>query len=246
MLRRFCLRCARASAVILSQPSSSQTARWQQFDSLPSLELTACHFILESAARAIATRGFFSIVLSGGNAPRHVYRALCAAQTDWSVWHVYFGDERCLPADDPERNSHMAHTVWLDHVAIPSAQIHSIRGESGPDAAAASYVRELAVLGEFDLVLLGLGEDGHTASLFPGGGWEQTANLPAAIPVYDAPKPPPLRVSLSPGRVSHALQVLFLVSGNEKKQAVANWRAGVEIPASRILPTDGVDIFLYA
>jgi 6-phosphogluconolactonase len=225
--------------------SSSQIVRWHEFDSLPGLERAACHFILESAARAIATRGVFSIVLSGGTAPRHVYRALCAAQTDWSAWHVYFGDERCLPVDDPERTSHMAHAIWLGHVAIPPSQIHLIHSELGPDAAASGYAQEIAGLAEFDLVLLGLGEDGHTASLFPGGGWEQAANLPVAIPVYAAPKLPARRVSLSPERLRHALQVLFLVSGNQKMQAVTNWRAGVEIPASRISPPGGVDVFLY-
>jgi 6-phosphogluconolactonase len=258
--------------------ASSQTRRWHEFDSVIDFEQAARRFILEHAERAIAARGAFSIVLAGGNTPRNIYRALCDADTDWSAWHVYFGDERCLPADDPERNSHMARSAWLDHVAIPSQQIHPIPGELGPETAADSYARELAEVGEFDLVLLGLGEDGHTASLFPGGAWEHAKTnlpcagacpardkrvrvqgtllqnrwhngrggfpLPAVIPVLDAPKPPPQRVSLTPARLSQTSSVLFLVSGKDKREAVMNWQAGIAIPASSICPLAGVDIFV--
>jgi 6-phosphogluconolactonase len=224
---------------------SLQTCRWHEFDSRISLEQTASRFILETAERAIAARDIFRIVLSGGNTPCNVYRTLCAADTDWSAWHIYFGDERCLPADDPERNSRMARTSWLDHVAIPSRQIHPIPGELGPETAAANYALDLAEVDEFDLVLLGLGEDGHTASLFPGGAWEHATALPAVIPVHDSPKPTPQRVSLSPVRLSHALCVMYLVIGKDKREAVMNWRAGVAIPASRICPPAGVDVFLH-
>lgn len=224
---------------------ASQTCRWHEFDSGAGFEQAASRFILDKAQRAIVARGAFRIVLAGGNTPRSIYRALRDADTDWSAWHVYFGDERCLPADDPERNSQMARSVWLDHVAIPFRQIHPVPGELGPDAAAANYAQDLAEVDEFDLVLLGLGEDGHTASLFPGGAWEHETVLPVVIPVHDAPKPPPQRVSLSPARLSHASCVMFLVCGKGKREAVMNWRAGVAIPASRICPSAGVDVFLH-
>ncbi|BBJ00357.1 6-phosphogluconolactonase [Ferrigenium kumadai] len=223
---------------------ASQTCRWHEFDSSMAFEQAACRFILENAERAIAARGAFRIVLSGGDTPRNIYRALRDADTDWSAWHIYFGDERCLPAEDPERNSHMARSAWLDHVAIPPRQIHPISGELGPDAAAASYAQDLAEVGEFDLVLLGLGEDGHTASLFPATAWEHMKALSTVVPVLDAPKPPSQRVSLSAARLSRASSVLFLVSGKDKREAVMNWQAGVAIPASRICPPAGVDIFL--
>lgn len=192
----------------------------------------------------IAERGLFRIVLAGGNTPRSIYPKLCDADTDWSAWHAYFGDERCLPASDSGRNSYMARAQWLDRVTIPSPQIHVIRAELGPEAAAARYAAELAHVDEFHLVLLGLGEDGHNVSLFSGGAWEQAASLPAVIPVFDAPKLTAQRVSLSPEHLSRAERVLYLVSGSSKREAVTNWRGGATLPASRICPPAGVDIFL--
>ncbi|MDO8988808.1 MAG: 6-phosphogluconolactonase [Sideroxyarcus sp.] len=223
---------------------SSQTCRWHEFNNRAPFEQAASRDILEAAQRAIEAQGAFRIVLAGGNTPRDIYRMLCHADTDWSAWHIYFGDERCLPADHPERNSSMARSVWFDHVAVPLRQIHVIPAELGPQKAAANYARELAGIAEFDLVLLGLGEDGHTASLFPGGAWEHANAWPDVLPVHDAPKPPSHRVSLSPARLSHAARVMFLASGESKHEAVMKWRAGVAIPASRICPAGGVDIFL--
>lgn len=223
---------------------SLQTSRWHEFNDSTAFEQATSRYILAAAQRAIAARGAFRVVLAGGNTPRDIYHTLCTADTDWSAWHIYFGDERCLPADHPERNSSMARGVWLDHVTVPVRQIHVIPAELGPETAAADYARELAGIGDFDLVLLGLGEDGHTASLFPGGAWEYARAWPDVLPVLDAPKPPPHRVSLSPGRLSHAVQVMFLVSGESKHEAITKWRAGFAIPASRICPAGGVDIFL--
>lgn len=223
---------------------SPQTCRWHEFTSQSSFEQAAIGFILESAERAIASRGAFHIVLAGGHTPRNIYRALRSAVTKWPSWHIYFGDERCLPPDSPDRNSSIARAEWLNHVDIPSRQIHVIPAELGAESAAVLYALELEDVDNFDLVLLGLGEDGHTASLFPGGAWEHAQLLPTVIAVHDAAKPPPQRVTLSPERLSHAARVMYLVSGNEKRQAVINWRAGAAIPASRIRPPAGVDIFL--
>jgi len=222
-----------------------QTRRWHEFPDRTGLEQSALRFILESAEQAIAERGTFKLALAGGHTPFGIYQALCNAETDWSAWQVYFGDERCLPAENPRRNSRMARAAWLDHVPIPPAQIHTIPAELGPEEAARRYARELAEVGEFDLVLLGLGEDGHTVSLFPGGAWEQATSWPVAIPVFAAPKPPSQRVSLSPARLSQARRVLFLVGGDGKQQALTAWRNGAPIPASRICPPAGVDVFLH-
>ena len=165
-----------------------------------------------------------------------------ALKTNWAAWHIYFGDERCLPAADPERNSTMARDAWLDHVPVPKKQVYAIPAEMGAKAAAAAYSATLQQVGEFDLVLLGLGEDGHTASLFPGNDWGQEADSPVALPVFDAPKAPAERVSLSAWRLSQAKQVLFLVTGESKHEAVMNWRAGANIPARAITPLHGVDV----
>jgi 6-phosphogluconolactonase len=222
----------------------SQEIRWHEFDNLPNFEQAAGEFILHASEQAIAANGAFRIVLAGGSTPRNIYRQLCEVDTDWSAWNIYFGDERCLPVRDPERNSRMARDAWLGRVAIPSRQIHTIPAELGPEAGALRYARELAGVGDFDLVLLGLGEDGHTASLFPGGDWERATALPAVIPVHDAPKPPAQRVSLSPERLSRARQVMYLVGGETKRDAIENWRAGAALPASRICPDAGVDVFM--
>jgi 6-phosphogluconolactonase len=223
--------------------AASPEYRWHEFDSRIAFEQAASRFILESAELSIATRGAFHMVLAGGNTPRDIYRGLCNAETDWSAWHVYFGDERCLPADDPERNSSMARSTWLDQVSIPVRQVHVIQGELGPEAAAASYARDLAEVGEFDLVLLGLGEDGHTASLFPGRDWGEAEDAQPVLAVHDAPKMPSDRVSLSARRLSDARRVMFLVTGTSKMDAVNRLKAGERLPASAIRPESGIDIY---
>jgi 6-phosphogluconolactonase len=101
-------------------------------------------------------------------------------------------------------------------------------------------------LGDVDLVLLGLGEDGHTASLFPGHDWGVVPNSPDVLAVFDAPKPPPQRVSLSAARLSRAREVLFLVEGASKRDAVARWRMGADIPARSVRPSAGVDVLVEA
>lgn len=198
--------------------------------------------IARAAEQAIIDSGTFRLVLAGGHAPRALYERLRALKTDWAAWHVYFGDERCLPAVDLGRNSTLARDVWLNHVPVPQQQVYAIPTEMGAKAAAAAYATALQQVGEFDLVLLGLGEDGHTASLFPGNDWGQEVDSPVALPVFDAPKAPAERVSLSAWRLSQAKQVLFLVTGESKHDAVMNWRAGANIPARAITPPHGVDV----
>jgi 6-phosphogluconolactonase len=160
------------------------------------------------------------------------------------MWNVYFGDERCLPVDDPARNSRMAGEAWLDHVFIPTVQFHAIPAELGAVRAAQLYGKTIHAVGEFDLVFLRLGEEGHTASLFPGHEWGTAPQSPDALAVFDSPKPPPQRVSLSAARLSRAWQVLFLVSGEAKHKAVFDWRAGKDIPARAITPVAGVDVWV--
>lgn len=226
--------------------SRPQICRWHTCPSPDELSRTAAQRILQCARLAIARNGCFSIVLAGGSTPRQVYALLRTSTADWSCWQVYFGDERCLPAAHPERNSRMAAESWLDHVAIPPAQIHPIPAELGPQLAMVAYTKTLETVAEleFDLVLLGLGEDGHTASLFPGQEWGAEPGSPPVLAVLDAPKPPPQRVSLSATRLSRAREVMFLVSGAGKQRAVADWRAGKNIPALSITPPGGVDVLL--
>jgi 6-phosphogluconolactonase len=223
-----------------------QKCRWHSFHTVDELEQSAAQTILLAAQDSIHQRGAFHIVLAGGTTPRRIYALLRNEDANWAAWHIYFGDERCLPADHDERNSRMAARAWLDHVAIPTGQIHLIPAETGAEIAASAYTKTLEGIRMFDLVLLGLGTDGHTASLFPHHDLGNTSHAPAAIAVHDAPKPPPQRVSLSAHRLSDARQAMFLVTGGAKRQAVRDWRNGANIPAAAIAPACGVDVFLEA
>ncbi len=194
------------------------------------------------AKSCLEQRGYFSIVLAGGTTPRELYRQLRHLSTDWQCWHIYFGDERYLPAGDPDRNDSMAATAWLDHVAIPAAQIHRVSTGDSVNTAAAAYASVLQQAPGFDLALLGLGEDGHTASLFPG---DRSAHNSAelAVAVTNAPKPPSQRVSMSPACLSMAAAVWFIVTGDSKRPALQAWLAGAPLPPQAIRPRAGIDIF---
>lgn len=197
--------------------------------------------ITDVANHCIATKGCFQCVLAGGETPRQLYQRLAAITTDWSRWFIYFGDERCLPTADSERNDNMAAKAWLDHIAIPHSHIHRFWAELGPAKAAEDYANTLKNIGDFDLVLLGIGEDGHTASLFP---YMQNALCEDAVTtaVYAAPKPPPQRVSLSARRLSAADRVWFLVCGENKREALTRWLANWPLPVLTVMPSGGVDI----
>ncbi|MEO8849816.1 MAG: 6-phosphogluconolactonase [Casimicrobiaceae bacterium] len=226
--------------------NAAQTCRWHPVADRDAMGVRAAARIVAAAARALDARGQFHIVLAGGNTPVGTYARLRGISTDWGAWHVWFGDERCVPVDDTERNSRMAATAWLDHVALLPAQVHPIPAELGAAIGAERYARTLAKVAEFDLVLLGLGDDGHTASLFPGHPWGDASGSPAALAVLDAPKPPPQRVSLSASRLGFAREVLFLVDGDDKRDAIAAWRAGELLPAAAIRPAAGVDVIVTA
>lgn len=221
-----------------------QQCRWHRYNTTPELEQAATLAIMSAAQKSISERNAFHLVLAGGTTPRKIYELLRTKITNWQSWHIYFGDERCLPVDHPERNSIMATHVWLDHVSIPKQKIHIIPAELGADQAATNYAKILSNIEMFDLVLLGLGEDGHTASLFPGHDWGTSIDAPPALAVNDAPKPPPQRVSLSAHRLSQTRQLMFLVTGESKRQAVKDWKDGKNIPAAAISPNDGVEIYL--
>jgi len=223
-----------------------QRCRWHAQADRDTLQEAAVAWLLAAAGAAIDARGQFHLVLAGGETPRGLYHRLSEARADWPRWHIYFSDERCLPAADPARNSHLAGAAWLDQVPIPAAQIHVIPAELGAAPAAAAYGATLSEVGDFDLVLLGLGEDGHTASLFPGHDWGAVPGAPDTLAVYDSPKPPPERVSLSAARLGRARQVLFLIGGDGKRDALAAWRAGRDLPARSIAPAAGVDVLLEA
>lgn len=201
---------------------------------LPSVDAVAAEtarWILAAAASAISARGRFALVLAGGRTPLAAYTLLVGQVADWDRWHIFLGDERCLSPSDPGRNSVAAAQAFLDRVPIPAGNAHWIPVELGSEAGAAAYDSMIAPWLPFDLVLLGMGEDGHTASLFPG---HPVPAGPLVIPVHGSPKPPPERVSLTPGALASCRDMLILITGAEKQEAVAQWRRGADLPVARV------------
>jgi 6-phosphogluconolactonase len=174
---------------------------WHTLETADDVALAAYQHILEAAKSAIAEREQFKLVLAGGTTPEKVYRLLAQFDADWPKWFIYYGDERCLPADHADRNSVMAEQALLSKVATPKSQIFTIPTELGAEQAAAEYRQTVKAALPFDLVLLGMGEDGHTASLFPG---HQHDAEELAHAVYNSPKPPPERVSISAKALGNA------------------------------------------
>ena len=198
-------------------------------------EALASHAAARVAAlcrQAVEDHGRCHLVLAGGHTPRRCYELLRAMKLPWAALHVWFGDERCLPPGDPERNDAMADGALLAHVPIPPAQVHRIAAEQGPEAAAEVYAALLAAAPPMDIVLLGMGEDGHTASLFPDNPALVDARL--AVPVHGAPKPPPARVSMGLRTLNAAHHRLILVAGKDKAAALARVRSGEALPVARL------------
>lgn len=217
--------------------------RWHVFAESAQLTAAVVEAVRAQSEAAIGARGAFHVVLAGGTTPRHIYRQLAKLSMDWSRWHIYFGDERCLPDGAPDRNDTMAFDTWLSHVPVPLAQIRTLPADAQQDALD-SYTRQLDDAGTFDLVLLGLGEDGHTASLFPGAEVAAYAGTADLLVIVDAPKAPARRVSMSANRLSNARSVFFLVSGAAKRGALRDLRDGADIPAACISSASGlVDVY---
>jgi 6-phosphogluconolactonase len=218
-----------------------KNSRWHYLETAEQVAETAYQHIVNAAASAISERGKFKLVLAGGSTPEKVYRLLANANADWANWHIYYGDERCLPADHPDRNSLMATRVFLGKVAIPANQIFTMPAELGPELAAENYRLTVAEAGMFDMVLLGMGEDGHTASLFPG---HQHPQDELAHAVYNSPKSPPERVSISAKALSNTRGMIFLITGANKQEAVKQWRSGSDLPVASIAPANPVDVYI--
>ena len=179
------------------------------------------------AAALMADPGIVHLALAGGSTPQRAYELLGALRSDWSGVHLWFGDERCVPEGDEDAN----HVMATRALEAPRATWHRILGELGPDAAAAAYAAELAGV-TLDLTLLGLGEDGHTASLFPHNAALDLDGV--AVGVRGAPKPPPERVSLTLDCLNASGRIVLLVAGEGKREALARVLAGPDpdVPAS--------------
>jgi 6-phosphogluconolactonase len=208
----------------------------------------AADFILEHAHKAIGERNEFRIALSGGNTPRPVYARLAAVAHDlpWELIHITFGDERCVPPDDPESNFRMARETLLAPAAVPEKSILRMRGEIDPQIAAQEYQDRLDVMasqrGEpiyrHDLILLGLGDDGHTASLFPGtAALEETTRRVVANFV---PKLNGWRLTFTFPLINHAQHILFVVGASKNSALIERVLKGdSQLPAARVDPSGG-------
>jgi len=223
---------------------------------LEALSLRAASIFVSASKNSIAAKKRFAVAISGGSTPRRLYTLLGSEayrdQVDWQHVHFFWADERCVPKDDEASNFRIAFDALLSKIALPQENIHRIKGEEAPDKAARDYEEEIRrFFGEserpgFDLIILGMGEDGHTASLFPGSkSLEETVKL--AIPVY-LEKPGKNRITLTLPVLNSADQILFLVAGPSKAAVLSEVLGEGEkkkgFPVGLVRPDHGSMIWL--
>ena len=209
----------------------------------------AANFIVDLAHKSLRERNEFRIALSGGNTPRPVYARLGTLGPDlpWELFRITFGDERCVPPDDAESNYRMTNEAMLSHLPIPPGNVRRIQGVGDAVANARLYEDELrtffndASWPRFDLVLLGMGDDGHTASLFPGSAAlnEQQAWVAANwVEKFNA-----YRITLTVPAINHAAHIAFLVTGENKAERLSEVLSGEssseQLPSQLIKPLNG-------
>src|SRR5258708_6394583 len=209
------------------------------------------------AGESVCTHGEFTLCLSGGSTPAATYDLLATRfhlSVDWKEVQFYWGDERCVPPDDPERTYARANRPMLSKIALRPDQVHRMRGEDPPAKAAAAYEDELrkqfgleeGEFPRFDLIMLGLGDNRHTASLFPGDpAIHETQRMVVAVEVDAEPRD---RLSITPPVINNALRVMFLVAGQGKAAAVKDVLEGPRdpdrFPAQIVAPHNGEVIWL--
>jgi 6-phosphogluconolactonase len=220
------------------------------FDDLEALSQGAAEFFADKARNAVTARGRFSVALSGGSTPRRTYEILARPifqdRLDWTRAHVFWGDERCVELDDPRSNALMAREALLRHVPVPAGQVHPMDCRSSPREAARRYealLQSFFAGGEpcFDLILLGLGENGHTASLFPGAlVLTETERWVAEVYVAEQALH---RLTLTAAFINRAAAVAFLVAGAAKaavvREVIEGPRDPGRLPAQLIHPESG-------
>lgn len=223
-----------------------------KYPDLDTLSRQAANYTVQLANQAIVTHGRFTIALAGGSTPKKLYALLAGepyrSQIDWTSVEVFWGDERCVPPDSEDSNFHMAQEALLSKVPIPTSQVHRMPADQ-PDheAACQAYTAEIRRtfgtdgIPSFDLIQLGIGPEGHTASLFPHQASlheQQRLVMPVTVP-----KPPPERLTFTPPLLNAARHVLFLVAGAEKADVVHAILEGEyqpdEYPAQIVRPTNG-------
>ena len=218
----------------------------QKFRDSDELSQSAAKAFIELAKQAIAERGRFLVSLSGGGTPMKLYERLANEKIDWTHVHFFWGDERCVPVDDPGNTYGQTKKILFDKIG--TTNIHRIESELEPDSASVAYTHTLSGFADtplnfprFDLVLLGMGDDGHTASLFPGSPVD--IDMPTIAVTAHYQDRPANRVSLTPKVFNQAREIWFLVTGAGKAETlrrVINGERNLEqLPAQRIQPVNG-------
>ena len=204
---------------------------WLIFDDEMSLSKALAQEILNIAKKSIFEKDCFSIVLTGGQSVLSLYKILSKADSNWDKWHIYIGDERCVPMDHKDRSDRVINEIWLDNSAIPKKNIHFIKAELGLLEARLEYENTLKRIGTFDIVLLSMGEDGHIASLFPNHVYLEEQMV---VVEQDSPKPPKERVSMSYQQLNKAHYIFKLIIGESKQKAVTLLEQNVNLPITRV------------
>jgi 6-phosphogluconolactonase len=228
----------------------------KSFKDIHELSQYAAWSFIETATESIEDRGRFLAALSGGSTPMRLYELLGTQfqnKVDWSRVHFFWGDERCVPVDDSGNSYGQTKKVFFDKIRIPEENIHRIRSELQPDSAAKDYASTLKLFSEppfdwpsFDLGLLGMGEDGHTASLFPGS--PVVVDSPTLAVTANYQGRPANRVTLTQNVLNSSRKIMFLITGKAKavtlKRVLSDTYTPEELPAQRIKPTHGNLIWL--
>ncbi len=197
-----------------------------------SLASGATEHLVRILQTGLAQASRFHWVLAGGKTPAACYRQMTRETLDWQRLDLSLGDERCLPVDHPERNDTLIRNTLLQAEGPRLARFEPMRAEWGAEVASAHHAKVLETLGPIDLVMLGMGEDGHTASLFPG---HASLSSPApVVPEFSAPKPPPERISLGLTLLQKARQRVFLVSGESKRAILQALDRGQRLPVGQV------------
>jgi 6-phosphogluconolactonase len=232
-------------------PADRATPNLQVFAGASDVARAAALRFIEIAQESIAAHGRFSVALAGGSTPKRIYELLAGEelsdQLDWSKVHIFFGDERCVPPDDAESNYRMANEALLSRVSLPEQNVHRMRGEGDAVANARLYEDELRGFfdGEdwpqFDLIMLGMGDDGHTASLFPE---TRALDVQAAwVTANWVEKFDTFRVTLTVPAINHARHVMFIITGASKAERLQEVLYGAHepqrLPSQLIQPHEG-------
>lgn len=205
---------------------------YQAYRDADSVARAAADALHSSIRLTLKHKSICHIALPGGTTPAKCLQRLAELSLPWPQIHWYLGDERCLPKGDTQRNDVMIEDCLWSRIDAAAGNRHVIQAELGAEVAAEKYSRLINEIGKLDIVLLGMGEDGHTASLFPEN--DALDNRAAAVPVYRAPKPPQERVSLGLVTLQQATERHVIVTGKGKHDAMCMLQQGVDLPVARI------------